>query len=82
LTHDCASATATATGRAVQHPNILLQHPDKKFCNIRLKYTKYLEHAAETPLQHVQHTDLLLKHLDATLATYKKKTDETLETCV
>jgi hypothetical protein len=43
---------------------------------------KHLEHTVETPLQHVQHPDLLLKHLDATLAPYKKKTDEILETCV
>jgi hypothetical protein len=34
---------------------------------------KYLEHTVETPLKHVQYPDLLLKHLDATLATYKRR---------
>jgi hypothetical protein len=43
---------------------------------------KHLGLIVETSLKHVQHTDLLLKHPDATLATYKKKTDETLETCI
>jgi hypothetical protein len=43
---------------------------------------KHLGHTLEISLQPVQHHDLFLKHLDATLATYKKKTDETLETCV
>jgi hypothetical protein len=32
---------------------------------------KHFEHTIETPLQHVQHPDLVLKHSDATLATYK-----------
>jgi hypothetical protein len=43
---------------------------------------KHLEHTVETPLQYMQHLDLLLKYPDETLATYKKKTDETLETCI
>jgi hypothetical protein len=34
---------------------------------------KHLEHTVETPLQHVQHPNLLLKHPDATLATYKRR---------
>jgi hypothetical protein len=34
---------------------------------------KHLQHTIETPLQHVQHPDLLLKYPDATLATYQKK---------
>ena len=43
-------------------------------------------------MKHFKHTriaiatratlDILLKHPDTTLATYKRKTDETLETCV
>jgi hypothetical protein len=33
---------------------------------------KHLEHIVETPLQHVQHPDLLLKYSDAILATYKR----------
>jgi hypothetical protein len=32
-----------------------------------------LEHTVETPLQYVQHLNLLLKHADATLVTYKKR---------
>ena len=43
---------------------------------------KHLGHTLETPLQYVRYLDLLLKHPDATLATYKKKKEETLETCV
>jgi hypothetical protein len=34
---------------------------------------KHLEHTIETPLQHMQYSDLLLKYPDTTLATYKKK---------
>jgi hypothetical protein len=34
------------------------------------------------PAFHVQHLNLLLKHPDATIVTYKKKTDETLETSI
>jgi hypothetical protein len=34
---------------------------------------KHLKHIVKTPLQHVQHPDLLLKHPDATLATYKRR---------
>ena len=34
---------------------------------------KHLGHIVETPLQHVQHPDLLLKHPDTTLATYKRR---------
>jgi hypothetical protein len=33
---------------------------------------KHLEHIVETPLQHVQHPDPLLKYPDATLAIYKE----------
>jgi hypothetical protein len=32
---------------------------------------KHLKHIVETPLEHMQHPDLLLKHPDATLAIYK-----------
>ena len=39
---------------------------------VRLKQMKHLEHTVKTPLQHVQHPDLLLKHPDETLATYKE----------
>jgi hypothetical protein len=41
-------------------------------CNIRLKQIKHLRHTW-TPLQHVQHPDLLLKHTDVILATYKRR---------
>ena len=34
---------------------------------------KHLEYTVKTPLHHVQHPDLLLKHPDATLATYKRR---------
>jgi hypothetical protein len=34
---------------------------------------KHLGHTLETPLQHVQYLDLLLKHPDATFATYKRR---------
>jgi hypothetical protein len=34
---------------------------------------KHLGHTLETPVQHVQHPDLLLKHSDATLETYKRR---------
>jgi hypothetical protein len=30
-THGCAQATVTATGHAVQHSDLLLQHPDETF---------------------------------------------------
>jgi hypothetical protein len=50
---------------------------------------KHLKHTVETPLRHVQHPDLLLKHPDATLATYKRRqikhlrnAYETLAICV
>jgi hypothetical protein len=33
---------------------------------------KHLEYTVETPLQHVQYPDLLLKHTDTILATYKR----------
>jgi hypothetical protein len=52
-----------------------MQHPDKHTCNICLKK---IDETLETnvsnitvqPLQHMQHTDLLLQHLYETLATY------------
>jgi hypothetical protein len=34
---------------------------------------KHLEHTVETSLQYVQYPDLLLKYLDATLVTYKRR---------
>jgi hypothetical protein len=34
---------------------------------------KHLGHIFETPLQYVQHPDLLLKHPDATFATYERR---------
>jgi hypothetical protein len=34
---------------------------------------KHLGHTVEIPLQHVQHPDILLKHPDSTLATYKRR---------
>jgi hypothetical protein len=37
------------------------------------KQIKYLKYTVETPLQHVQHPDLHLKHPEATLATYKRR---------
>jgi hypothetical protein len=50
------------------------------FCNIQIKHLQHtsktdenLGHIVKTPLQHVQHPDLLLKYPDATLATYKRR---------
>jgi hypothetical protein len=59
-----------------------LQHTSKTDEIFLKKQMKYLKHTVETPLQQVQHPDLLLKHPEATLATYKKKADETHETCI
>jgi hypothetical protein len=40
------------------------------------------ESTVETPLQHVQHPDLLLKHLDTTFAIYKRRQTKHLQyTC-
>jgi hypothetical protein len=50
-------------------PDLLLQHPDEHIATYVYKQIKHLEHTLETPLQHVQHPDLLLKHASKTLAT-------------
>jgi hypothetical protein len=53
-----------------------MQHPNKDNCNIRLKKKTDETLGIEAcnirvhPLQHMQHSDLLLQHPHETLATY------------
>jgi hypothetical protein len=44
-----------------------------KHLQYKSKTDENLGHIVKTPLQHVQHPDLLLKHPDATLTTYKRR---------
>jgi hypothetical protein len=50
-----------------------LQYTSKTYETFLAKKIKYLKHIVKTSLQHVQHPDLLLKHPEATLATYKRR---------
>jgi hypothetical protein len=63
----------------LQHPDLLLQHPDENTCNIRLIQTKHLEHTLETYMHsHCNMCNILIyfcntdmKHFNITLKHLK-----------